>query len=327
MNIAGTTKDFLLFSFEYVESDSFYRSEESISFNALIGLLESILIQFESAKNNKEDLFFLLSDKGIREAVNQKIKENTEKGAHLLQDITSENQIDDLFGFISDYSKFKGNETVRSILSHFLREIYEILSEYETISINVFNRVETEYTNRNELSIKKVYEGYIQTKDELDSLTKENKVQRQELRTEVNNLKNTANGIRTAIKNSEKQVTEKSITILGIFASIVLVFNASVSFYAETIKAFSDADPYKIIFFFSLIGLIVLAAIMGLVCYLDSVRNGKVWTVAVPFCIVEVLLIVCMGLIWCSGRLEENSASQHTSFVEAESQIQEFGEP
>ena len=110
------------------------------------------------------------------------------------------------------------------------------------------------------------------------------------------------------LQNSEKKVYENNITILGIFASIVLVFNASVSFYAEAIKTFCNSNIYEMLFFFCLIGLIVLAALMGLIYYLETVRksNNQKSRVVMPFIVVIIVLFLIMTYAWFAGGLYKN---------------------
>lgn len=123
----------------------------------------------------------------------------------------------------------------------------------------------------------------------------------------------------TQIAGIETKIQERSITILGIFASIVLVFNASISFYSEAIESFSGGSAYRILFVFSLIGLITLSALMGLLYYLENVRNSqsgqkdKKSKVFKPFIITVTALIVIMGFTWFGGFNEESGITERNS--------------
>ncbi|MBE6579293.1 MAG: stage II sporulation protein M [Ruminococcaceae bacterium] len=70
----------------------------------------------------------------------------------------------------------------------------------------------------------------------------------------------------------EKDAHDHSITILGVFSAIVLVFNAAVSFFTSAFGAFSNASIYKILTILLIIGVIFVGAMMGLFFYLDRIR-------------------------------------------------------
>ncbi len=77
------------------------------------------------------------------------------------------------------------------------------------------------------------------------------------------------------ISQTQKKIYETSMVILGIFASIVLVFNASVSFYSATVGFFTESSIYKISFILIVVGIIFAGVIMGLFSYLESIRLGS----------------------------------------------------
>lgn len=167
--------------------------------------------------------------------------------------------------------------------------------------------------------------------DDVSSEVKEVTKKLHYVQTKINLIDKKAESIKEEITNTETKIAdietkiqERSITILGIFASIVLVFNASISFYSEAIESFSGGSAYRIVFVFSLIGLITLSALMGLLYYLENVRNSqsgqkdKKSKVFKPFIITVTALIVIMWFTWFGGFNKESEIAEEDSSSQTE---------
>ena len=101
----------------------------------------------------------------------------------------------------------------------------------------------------------------------------------------LEDLESTANKGKEQIEESKKTLedmnakiesTQKdSITILGIFASIVLSFTAGMVFTSSVLENIDKASPYRIVGVVLLIGIVLTDLIALLLVYIDRVRMVK----------------------------------------------------
>lgn len=85
-------------------------------------------------------------------------------------------------------------------------------------------------------------------------------------------------GLKDTIKEVKKKtedVQNDSITILGIFASIVLSFTAGMVFTSSVLENIDKASPYRIVGVILLIGMVLTDLIALLLVYVDRVRMLK----------------------------------------------------
>lgn len=200
------------------------------------------------------------------------------------------------------------NKSLSSLFKHTIINLISLeYYSFQNMSVQISNQID----NYHSLKDKKDEEKHCKQVEELSSL-------KASIQSSIESANEEYSKIEHNIDEFQKKTYETNITILGIFASIVLVFNASVSFYSAAIEAFSELDISKIIFIFSLIGVIIIAAIMGLLSYLETVRNkqeiidNKISSVKKPLKHVIIFLIVVMALIFVSGCLK-NNITQTTS--------------
>lgn len=84
------------------------------------------------------------------------------------------------------------------------------------------------------------------------------------------------------IKQKTEDVQKDSITILGIFASIVLSFTAGMVFTSSVLENIDKASPYRIVGIVLLIGLILTNLISLLLIYIDRARMIKTEKMTLP---------------------------------------------
>ena len=113
--------------------------------------------------------------------------------------------------------------------------------------------------------------------------------------------------IKEKINLFEQQFAEESktqrnqnITILGIFASIVITIFADISISSAVISSISEAPAYKLAFFSCLTGFITLNILLSMLFFLSIINKVK-WQ---PFfkifvCACNIILILTMLLIAC----------------------------
>lgn len=170
--------------------------------------------------------------------------------------------------------------------------------------------------------INKINSGMKETNDSIKSLQENaTKVQKnyQELFEE-------AEGIRSTIKqnfdkaysnidkaeNNIKAIAEKAekaqrdyITILGIFATIVITFMAGMSFSASILNNMKDVTIYRLILSVVMVGLVIINTVSVLTCFLERVsdyNSKKTKWYCNPVNIINIVLIlilVILLVIWC----------------------------
>lgn len=112
--------------------------------------------------------------------------------------------------------------------------------------------------------------------------------------------------IEVQLKDTQKQY----ITILGIFAGIVLSFTGGVAFSTSVLQNLHLGSPYRLVFVVLLIGLVLLNMIFGLFYYLERLVRNKKTSKLKPFIvtnIVIVLLLVMTTISWTFGLVERRN--------------------
>lgn len=96
---------------------------------------------------------------------------------------------------------------------------------------------------------------------------------------QIENVKNIASdSIETAkidLTNEVKGMQKEYITILGIFASIVLTFVGGISFSSSVLKNIAKASPFRLIFVIDFLGFILTNTIYLLLKFILIINNNK----------------------------------------------------
>lgn len=77
------------------------------------------------------------------------------------------------------------------------------------------------------------------------------------------------------VKDKANKVQHESITVLGIFASIVLTFTGGMMFSTSVLENIGNASAYRIIIIALIIGLVLLNAVIALIMYIGKVVHLK----------------------------------------------------
>ena len=108
-----------------------------------------------------------------------------------------------------------------------------------------------------------------------------NKNEMEKINKKVNSAKRDMNSIRDQMKNS----TTESITILSIFAGIVMAFSGGMSFISNAISGVNKIGPYRLSIFILLIGNIMFNVIFLLLFMIGKITNkytGSLTTCSKP---------------------------------------------
>ena len=114
----------------------------------------------------------------------------------------------------------------------------------------------------------------------------------------VNDLGNKISDIQSntdKLKQEIKGYQKESITILGIFASIVLAFTGGMTFSSSVLENIDKSSIYRIILVICLLGIVLFNVIWMLIKFLCDI-NGKVAYRKRYVIIVDVALIACILL-------------------------------
>lgn len=103
------------------------------------------------------------------------------------------------------------------------------------------------------------------------------------------------------------KIQKEYITILGIFASVILAFIGGVTFSTSVFENIHKASPYRIVFISALLGFTVVNAIAILLRFLLRI-NGKNNTdkkssiPVLPLNILFIAVMIITGLLWLHER-------------------------
>ena len=131
-----------------------------------------------------------------------------------------------------------------------------------------------------------------------------------------NDLDSQINTIQLAVQDSQKN----SITILGIFASIVLAFTGGIAFSTSVLENMHLVSAYRAIIVSLIIGLVLVNVLYGLFYYISKLIKNKDNQRLLPLFIANAILLILIVLTviaWKNGYIEErNQAINEVSIVE-----------
>lgn len=116
---------------------------------------------------------------------------------------------------------------------------------------------------------------------------------------------------KTILHNEIKEVEKEYITILGIFASVVLAFTAGIAFSTSVLENIDSVSAYRIIIVALIIGLVLINIIFALFYYIgllvDKTKEEKSLR---PLWISNgvILIVLLFALIaWYNGSIEDRN--------------------
>ena len=143
---------------------------------------------------------------------------------------------------------------------------------------------------------------------------------KKEIQQAEKNLKETKNKIKSMKYKAKKTIKEISnlndevkssrkeyITILGIFASIILAFVAGLTFTNSVLSNINNGSIYRLLFITSLIGLFITNMLHHLYKFIkninrsDNKQENFDWTIII-FNTIVVVIMLCIFLTWLCNR-------------------------
>lgn len=261
------------------------KDEISADDEKLIGILQEIsndYLQKEEIQKYKERLKAIYSSENFRHKYSQIT-------SYLLT-IKKENK-NETFGFISHNISKIYNEINEMGEDDNLKQKVLKLSDHinlEILRIKDINAFKKEFEQA-EKSLK-------QTKTKIKNMECDLKKETEETIKKISNLND-------EVKSSRKEY----ITILGIFASIILAFVAGLTFTNSVLSNINNGSIYRLLFITSLIGLFITNMLHHLYKFIkninrpDNKQENFDWTIII-FNAIVVVIMLCIFLTWLCNR-------------------------
>ena len=104
--------------------------------------------------------------------------------------------------------------------------------------------------------------------------------------------------MRDKLDKELKSAQRETVTVLGIFASIVIAFNAGIAFATSSIEPVSASGAFTIAFIVSIVGLVIFNALFAMFTFVGRVARGveepqskKYW---ILFALSNIAILICV---------------------------------
>lgn len=154
-------------------------------------------------------------------------------------------------------------------------------------------KAQLEYIKSLVASLRAQIDSSATLQDQIRKSEEDNKVNIEKAKQTLDSLNSAATDMEQKIESVHKD----SITILGIFASIVLSFTAGIGFSSSVLENVHKASPYRIVGTILLIGFVLTNIITVLLMYIDRVRMVHYGAMQYPKCTKLMNSIYIAGFI------------------------------
>lgn len=127
-----------------------------------------------------------------------------------------------------------------------------------------------------------------------------------EIRAKVNGYQSDIEVIKKEAKNIQKEY----ITILGIFAAVVLTFTGGIAYSTSVLEYMHQSSIYRIVLVALIIGFVLVNILFGLFYYIDGFVHQKSERKIEPMLIVNGIIILLMTInviAWSNGSVEKRN--------------------
>lgn len=105
-----------------------------------------------------------------------------------------------------------------------------------------------------------------------------------------------------------KGIEKEYITILGIFASIVLAFTGDMAFSTSVLNNIANSSIYRTVIVALIIGLVLVNILFGLFYYIDKLIGKEKGIKPIIISNVVILMLIAMvSLAWYNGKVEKRN--------------------
>lgn len=185
-----------------------------------------------------------------------------------------------------------------SVIVHSTKAKKGVEKLYDHIQLET-TRLTEEVRRLSELD--KKIEDYNQIKKDAEKV----KEDAEKVKKEVEKMQDELQESQEDIDNMQKEY----ITILGIFASIVLAFTGGIAFSTSVLNNIASASIYRTIIVTLIIGLVLINTLFGLFYYVNKLVNED--KIIRPLVISNAVIIVLIGITvfaWSYGWVESRNA-------------------
>ena len=184
---------------------------------------------------------------------------------------------------VNSQAERRGIEILNENLKNFIREKEKELSKNEVLKKNIdktYDYLQLEYQRYKELSnlrddLKSIQEKTKKEEDNVIDIRKEINSIDTEARQIQEQMANIQNKIKT-IKSEAKQIQTQYITILGIFASIIMTFVGGLTFSTSVLSHMHEVSIYRLVFVICCIGALVFNVLFALFGFILKIVDKKV---------------------------------------------------
>lgn len=115
-------------------------------------------------------------------------------------------------------------------------------------------------------------------------------------------LNNETNKLKEEVSEGQKKMQSEYITILGIFAAIVLAFTGGMAFSGSVLENIDKASSYRILSIAIILGMILLNLIWLLIDFLRDINGKSIrkWWIIV---LIDTILTACLCALFVAYKL------------------------
>ncbi len=129
----------------------------------------------------------------------------------------------------------------------------------------------------------------------IENLQEQLKKFKQEQKKATENLNFESQKLKTEVRDGQEKMQNEYITILGIFAAIVLAFTGGMSFSSSVLENIHKASPYRLLAISLILGLILFNLVWLLIDFLRDI-NGK--SIRKWWLVVAINILLISGLVF-----------------------------
>ena len=129
----------------------------------------------------------------------------------------------------------------------------------------------------------------------IENLQNQLKKSEQEREKATEHLNSESQKLKDEVRDGQKKMQNEYITILGIFAAIVLAFTGGMSFSSSVLENIHKASPYRLLAISLILGLILFNLVWLLIDFLRDI-NGK--SIRKWWLVIAVNILLISGLVF-----------------------------
>ena len=201
--------------------------------------------------------------------------------------------------YLLTIKKENKNETF-GFISHNISKIYNEINEDSTLKQQILKL--SDHINLEILRIKDI-NTFKKEFQQAEKNLKKTKTKIKNMECEAKETIKEISNLNDEVKSSRKEY----ITILGIFASIILAFVAGLTFTNSVLSNINNGSIYRLLFITSLIGFFITNMLHHLYKFIKNINHSDNkqenfdWTIII-FNTIVVVIMLCIFLTWLCNR-------------------------